>query len=1125
MTEINKILGKFKLTNKRKLILIAYLFIFMFILTAFKSIPNVKAETNYSNYLTSESISVKKDRALILLEESGSANNYRNYYETGFLFPSKLRTEMYSTDLTLNPSKYYVEQVYLDNLDNKYSFSDVENLGQYETNDYIENYSEIIENNGNYNNSVLGNNFNQIIIPNEDILKNWLFWAYSGNNHYATIDEYPNIDTNDRVYTDALTDGGKSEIYGFNDIIIKNNVESITIGLRGYQHINQITNNTIRFWNKTKWSNFIEFPLSNNPTMNYLTINNIEFNQNDINNFTLDIKAGSYPFTTIHMLYIELHIQQSNNILESFDNNYFNYITNGSGISGVFLAEYTFTGQSGVPTDWIDASEPSCEIQVISELAGHKDILEFTDNSGSGKSIGYQTFDTPKASGSVEFWFRYDDSTIRPSIALRDNDLTHSLYMELDSNVLKSYWSSGYRTITTLTSDTWYHFRIQFNTANHWYLWIDKVQQDYLGTSELYYYGSVSTFDDIYLQTNVNILKDCYMDAVDYSWSDGYFENRNYLDSVYSLNITSNLTINREGNSFDNIENLELEYSVKANNSCNLDLYIYNTFSENYDLVNTESLTTSFQEFNYSFNLNYTYYNTLGFTDFIFFIENSNNLLISFDKINLKATFSEFSLNNDGYHAINLKFNRENSVSTNRGNISFNMNLYQNYFKYDYIENNVIESDYSKINQVVNFSNEIEQIYEVEIQYHIRYGLNTLDIDIVNTYIMVIINYNFTFELFEQLRFGNNDGNYFRAEFSYDSMNFNRLNNTGIFGNYSMNCLSGLRVLRADTSQNFNRYFTIPYFDEKITLTYSSGIITSGVGNEPKLPSSEYWSYETFRLADSGNIGITVENWSIDFRSVKAELYTAKYPYNSKTIRRSDLGNWKFSILDQKVSFNFIRNALADILNLVFLFFQYLGFYILSALSYVIMYIGINILVLLWNIVVYWVFVALIWIFWYIYSGLVYLLYALWDLVLWVYEVVLIPAYIWISEVAIPYIVEFIIIPAIAFTLTLIIWILTLGRLDFWELYEVIESQLYVLSDSFNVIMLELIEHIVEVIIFIALYLLLIGMCYLKHIVVKVRGYVNRSNALEESLNAYLYPLIIFYKLCLAIKQLIANWF
>ncbi|GAG43679.1 unnamed protein product, partial [marine sediment metagenome] len=230
------------------------------------------------------------------------------------------------------------------------------------------------------------------------------------------------------------------------------------------------------------------------------------------------------------------------------------------------------------------------------------------------------------------------------------------------------------------------------------------------------------------------------------------------------------------------------------------------------------------------------------------------------------------------------EFNRKTSGSVNRGNISLNLQLYKTNFSYDYIENNVIESDYSKLNQFVDFSNDVEGIQELEVQAHIRYGLNTLDIDIVNVYYKIIINYNYTFELYEQLRYGNNDGNYFRAFFSYDAMNFNRLNNTGIFGNYSSNCLSGLRVLRGDTSQNYNRYFIIPFFDEKITLSYApSGSAGTGSGSEPDYPSGKFWTYQTFKLGDFGNYPITVENWTVDFRRLQAEEYEAKYFYREKT--------------------------------------------------------------------------------------------------------------------------------------------------------------------------------------------------------------------------------------------------
>ena len=53
--------------------------------------------------------------------------------------------------------------------------------------------------------------------------------------------------------------------------------------------------------------------------------------------------------------------------------------------------------------------------------------------------------------------------------------------------------------------------------------------------------------------------------------------------------------------------------------------------------------------------------------------------------------------------------------------------------------------------------------------------------------------------------------------------------------------------------------FTIPYFDEKISLSYSSPISESGVGSEPRSPSRTYWTYETFRLADYDNIVIFEE--------------------------------------------------------------------------------------------------------------------------------------------------------------------------------------------------------------------------------------------------------------------------
>ena len=106
--------------------------------------------------------------------------------------------------------------------------------------------------------------------------------------------------------------------------------------------------------------------------------------------------------------------------------------------------------------------------------------------------------------------------------------------------------------------------------------------------------------------------------------------------------------------------------------------------------------------------------------------------------------------------------------------------------------------------------------------------------------------------------------------------------------------------------------------------------------------------------------------------------------------------------------------------------------------------------------------------------------------------------------------VEFIIIPAVAFTITLIIWIITLGNVDFWELYDTIHALLLTMSEGIIEVIQEFTEHIVDVVLFIGLYLLLILMCLLKYIVVRARGFVNRALALRESYETYIYPIEIY---------------
>ena len=364
--------------NKGKKIFIGYLVVLMILLSSLHSplLVKVRGDSNYSNYLSSESISVKNDKALILYENSGSSNNYRNYYETGFLFPSKLRNEMYSTDLTTNPAKYYFQQSYLNNLDNEYAFSDIDNLGQYETNSFVENYTDIIENNGYYESSTKESYFIPLI-PNENIQNEPETYL-----NYSRIDDYGIADDGEWVAFSWLPE--RKLQYGFTDYnFTEFNSDIIKISV--YYEIytaggQQYPNNKIRTWltSNGTYNEYYDFDLSTIWTTYYITHDFYQFN-NDLtfDNLTiqLDMVLGE-SISHIKKACLKIYVNQTSKILGSNDYNYYNYLTEGAGSSGLFNAEYTFTDEivgnpPSSPWNIIGASHT-----IISELDGHLKVLQ-----------------------------------------------------------------------------------------------------------------------------------------------------------------------------------------------------------------------------------------------------------------------------------------------------------------------------------------------------------------------------------------------------------------------------------------------------------------------------------------------------------------------------------------------------------------------------------------------------------------------------------------------------------------------------------------------------------------------------------------------------------------------------
>lgn len=245
---------------------------------------------------------------------------------------------------------------------------------------------------------------------------------------------------------------------------------------------------------------------------------------------------------------------------------------------------------------------------------------------------------------------------------------------------------------------------------------------------------------------------------------------------------------------------------------------------------------------------------------------------------------------------------------------------------------------------------------------------------------------------------------------------------------------------------------------------------------------------------------------------MKSVSITAKYYYTPETVSKDDLGNWKWKIkftdaFSYTVDFNFMRNAIRTVLNLILLLFQLFGFFIVSGLSYIFMYIGTSILVFLWNYLVYYLFIGFIWLFWYIYSGLVLLFYWLWDMLIVFYEVVLIPFGIWLEEVLLPIILEWM-IKFVAFGITCVIYFLTLGQIDFDATYLIVYDVLWIIVNELLAFIEVFLSNLYYVFLFMLLYIYNLLILYFTFLYCRARGYKKKAEKIYYTLMFYLTPVI-----------------
>ena len=330
--------------------------------------------------------------------------------------------------------------------------------------------------------------------------------------------------------------------------------------------------------------------------------------------------------------------------------------------------------------------------------------------------------------------------------------------------------------------------------------------------------------------------------------------------------------------------------------------------------------------------------------------------------------------------------------------------------------------------------------------------------------------------------------------------------------NFNINCLYGIRSIYKDLSLTTSSIIDIPNYMEFIEFEI------------PETPEfydeTKYWSYITFQLEEdfTENVSFSQEikignelklfKFAYNFTHTKAVIFNAKYNYYDEVIKNRDWGNWGI--------FNWVRNGLVAVVNGLLLGIQFIGFLIVAGVS--ILFGGLFIALIIpfvWNILLYYVLFALVWVLFYLWIGLSYL-------VGW-FIYLLKPFFSFLFTVVIPFLI-YLLIELFSWILALLLWVITLGSANLNDLYMIINTFLTNIADFFISALSELGNYLPELFTYFSTYVILVGLCFIKLEYTQAKGIVNRSNQLSSSLNAYMIPIKIGSSLVLKIKNILFGW-
>ncbi|NVM28851.1 MAG: hypothetical protein HWN65_08405 [Candidatus Helarchaeota archaeon] len=254
-------------------------------------------------------------------------------------------------------------------------------------------------------------------------------------------------------------------------------------------------------------------------------------------------------------------------------------VNNISAPSQNYTAEFSFENDADYsePSGWYikDGDEGSPyggTVQVIATKQNHDKVVEFVASNPEMQEM--EDIFSSQTTGTIEMWIMQNGScSSQTSIFGTINDQNG---FEMKDNVLKTFLTSQ-TLISSMNDDQWYHIRMDFDKPNDNITFY--VDQTYVLHESLQLSANPNKFTFYTVSGDVAF----FVDAIDYSWSSGYYTNRNYVPvGVYKTT---------------NWNSLELNYTT----SININRFRFDWNGTRHNLTNDEELTDyQFQELNTS---------------------------------------------------------------------------------------------------------------------------------------------------------------------------------------------------------------------------------------------------------------------------------------------------------------------------------------------------------------------------------------------------------------------------------------------------------------------------------------------------------------------------------------------